>query len=90
MARKKGLKADYQGATPEQVSAAMLRHRPGANLSPSFLSVSEFGELARHSIRGGIRNFYRDFFPEVGDVKFIDEPVDGIVREGPDAQDAQD
>ena len=25
MARKKGLKANYQGATPEQVSAAMLK-----------------------------------------------------------------
>ena len=33
MKRKKGLKADYQGATPEQVTAAMLKHRPGANLS---------------------------------------------------------
>ena len=33
MARKKGLKADYQGATPEQVSAAMLKHRQNANLS---------------------------------------------------------
>lgn len=26
---KKGLKADYQGATPEQVAMAVLRYRPG-------------------------------------------------------------
>ena len=26
---KKGLKADYQGATPEQVALAVLRYRPG-------------------------------------------------------------
>lgn len=33
MARKKGLAADYQGAPPEQVAAAMLKHSPGANQS---------------------------------------------------------
>ena len=26
--RKKGLKADYRGATPEQVAKALHRHRP--------------------------------------------------------------
>ena len=26
--RKKGLKADYKGATPEQVAKALHRHRP--------------------------------------------------------------
>ena len=26
--RKKGLKADYKGATPEQVTKALHRHRP--------------------------------------------------------------
>ena len=26
--RKKGLKADYQGAKPEQVAKALHRHRP--------------------------------------------------------------
>ena len=26
--RKKGLKADYKGATPEQVGEAVLRYRP--------------------------------------------------------------
>ena len=26
---RKGLKADYQGATPEQVAKAVLRYRPG-------------------------------------------------------------
>ena len=39
MARKKGLTADYQGATPEQVAAAMLKHRPGANRSCEASSV---------------------------------------------------
>lgn len=33
MKRAKGLKADYRGATPEQVAAAMLKYRPGANRS---------------------------------------------------------
>ena len=26
---RKGLKADYQGATPEEVAKAVLRYRPG-------------------------------------------------------------
>lgn len=30
---KKGLKADYKGATPEEVARAVLRYRPGKVVS---------------------------------------------------------
>ncbi len=34
--RKQGLKADYKGATPEQVAEAVLRYRPGkAKVKPT-------------------------------------------------------
>ena len=32
--RRKGLKADYRGATPEQVAKALLRSRPGPPVTP--------------------------------------------------------
>ena len=32
--RTKGLKADYRGATPEQVALAVLRYRPDAAKKP--------------------------------------------------------
>ena len=31
--REKGRRADYRGATPEQVAAALLRNRPKGSLS---------------------------------------------------------
>ena len=85
--REKGLKADYQGATPEQVAAAMLKHRPGTGLPSTSFSKSEFREVARHAIRSGIRSFHRRASPEDGDIEFVDEQVDSVVGEGPDAQD---
>ena len=33
--RRKGLKADYRGATPEQVAKAVGRYRPPAKPAPS-------------------------------------------------------
>ena len=40
--RKKGLKADYRGATPEQVAAAVLRYRtqPGMRDAKRFVNPS--------------------------------------------------
>ncbi len=32
--RKKGLEADYRGATPEQVAKALLRSRPAPSVTP--------------------------------------------------------
>ncbi len=33
--RKPGLKADYSGATPEQVGLAVLRYRPPVKVRPA-------------------------------------------------------
>ena len=75
-------------AEPEEIVRAMARQRD--LVPPRSFSRSEFRQLARHSIRSGIRNFYRNVFPEAGDVEFLDEKVDGIVRKTPDTQDAKD
>ena len=32
---RKGLKADYRGATPEEVALAVLRYRPGKKKHPA-------------------------------------------------------
>ena len=32
---RKGLKADYRGATPEQVAAALMAYRPGVGAVPA-------------------------------------------------------
>ena len=36
--RKKGLEADYRGATPEQVAKALLRSRPAPSVTPKKVS----------------------------------------------------
>ena len=47
--RKKGLEADYQGATPEQVARAFVRHRPAAKKKQLRITV-EREERLQHAV----------------------------------------
>ena len=47
--REKGLPANYNGATPEEVALAVLRYRPGKKNKPRPRSKKEDGDTIRRS-----------------------------------------